>query len=466
MLVTDTTAGWHFVAPGVTFPAGSPPANPGCGTADNGAVIPIGSGYAVRAGDAVTLTLVNVTNPAAGAVSDFFVSTSADAVGADAAPYTIGANGNPGVVVTASPSTTGSLATYTISDLVASSAMTGGSSVITIEGPSGTVFPNSAGFYTLEDSTTPSASGTVRAPVSGGGTDSVGITVPEGISSGDQLSLTIEDVINPSSASATYDITLLGSVTGSSAVAPFPRANVAYPNGAIVEFSGTDYVFAGGHAFGVATTANLAALERVDHAATMVAPVGTSPPSSAPRPGTLVFTRPVNGSPTIYVVGTDGELHGFASPAQFVADGYDPALVVTVPTVRGLAIGATAGSEGAAADALSTSADGAIVASSGVYYVFAAGRAFGIPSPTSLRTVKEADRAKALTGAISAAQVSATVANGVLLSASGLVYLSYAGALWPFKSEPQLVADGYGGCAAVPVPGSGGLSVVTTYSGS
>ena len=343
VLVTDTTAGWHFVAPGVTFPSGNPPTNPGCGTLDNGEVIPLVSGYAVRAGDFVTLTLVDVTNPGVGTVSDFFVSTTADAVGGDAAPYTIGASANPGVLVTASPSTTGSLATYTISDLVASSPMTGGTSTITIEGPSGTVFPNSPGFYTVEDSTTPSASGTVTAPVSNGGTNDVAMTVPEAINGGDQLSLTVEDVINPSSAGASYDITLLGSVTGSAAVAAFPRANLAYPNGAIVNFSGTDYVFAGGHAFGVATAANLAALEKVDHAATMVAPVGTSPPSVAPRPGTLVFTRPLNGASTIFVAGTDGELHGFASPAQFLADGYDPALVVTVPSLRGLAIGATAG---------------------------------------------------------------------------------------------------------------------------
>ena len=30
-----------------------------------------------------------------------------------------------------------------------------------------------------------------------------------------------------------------------------------------------------------------------------------------------MFTRPINGAATIYVVGTDGELHGFATPKQF-----------------------------------------------------------------------------------------------------------------------------------------------------
>ena len=80
--------------------------------------------------------------------------------------------------------------------------------------------------------------------------------------------------------------------------------------------------------------------------------------------------------------------------------------------------------------------------------------------------MEEADKAQVLAGAVSSAQTRATVANGVLLSASGLVYVSYDGDLWPFKSEGQLLADGYGGCAAVPVPGSGSVSVISEYSGS
>ena len=63
----------------------------------------------------------------------------------------------------------------------------------------------------------------------------------------------------------------------------------------------------------------------------------------APRPGTLLFTRPIDGTATIYVAGTDGELHGFATPKQFVSDGYDPALVVTVTNLGQLGVGASAG---------------------------------------------------------------------------------------------------------------------------
>ena len=40
------------------------------------------------------------------------------------------------------------------------------------------------------------------------------ITVPETINAGDVLTLNIDDAINPSLASGTYSITLVGNVTG------------------------------------------------------------------------------------------------------------------------------------------------------------------------------------------------------------------------------------------------------------
>ena len=46
------------------------------------------------------------------------------------------------------------------------------------------------------------------------------------------------------------------------------------------------------------------------------------------------------------------------------------------------------------------------------------------------------------------------------------VYASYQGELFRFKAMAQLFADGYGGTAAVPVPGTGALPVVYPYSGS
>ena len=53
----------------------------------------------------------------------------------------------------------------------------------------------------------------------------------------------------------------------------------------------------------------------------------------------------------------------------------------------------------------------------------------------------------------------------MLLSAPGKVYVSYQGDLYLFKAKAQLAEDGYGGTAAVPVPGTGGLNVFTVLQG-
>ena len=186
-------------------------------------------------------------------------------------------------------------------------------------------------------------------------------------------------------------------------------------------------------------------------------------PTTAALPGTLVI---VYNNPTIYVVGTDGVLHGFATPAQFLGDGYDPADVITVPNYGHLTVGATAGSLGPAgnalataangavslgpvvANALATAANGALVNSSGTFYVLAGGRAFGIANEVVLRAIEAADTARPIAGTVGPALTGATISNGTLLTVSGEVYVSYGGGLYPFKSPAQLKADGYGGTRA------------------
>jgi hypothetical protein len=448
--VTDSTHSWHLVATGSLLANGS-------------AKIPLS--IAVDSGDALTVFIVGVTNPPAGTVNDFTVSTTSDPVPVDAPPYTIGASA--GVNVSVSPSSAGALATYVISDLYASGAMSAGSSAITLDAPAGTTFPSNPAEYSVQDTTTPSGSGTVSAAPSGGGSNDVTFKVPGNVSAGDRLTVTVLDVINPSAASSTYTIGLTGAVTGpSTAAAPFPHADVTYPNGAIINFSGKDYVLAGGHAFEVTSSKVLSALQKVDHASAVAAAAGAKPPSGTPRQGTLLFTRPVNGAATIYVVGTDGELHGFVSPKQFKDDGYDPALVVTVPSLGGLKLGRSAGAVGAAGNAFGTSSDGTIIDSSGTYFVFAGGRAFLVPSSTELTSLRKADKAVVLSGHVTTAQEDAGIAGGVELSAPGRVYVTYQGRLYPFKSIAQLRADGYAGTAAVQVPGSAGLPIVASYSGS
>ena len=449
--VSDITQSWHFVATGATLANGL-------------ARIPLSR--AVNGGDSLTVFVVGVTNPPASTVNDFAVWTSYDTVPVDALPYSISADA--GARVSVSPSSAGALATYVISDLHASAAMSAGSSAISLDAPTGTTFPSNPAEYSVQDSTTPAGSGPVTAAVTAGGTNDVTFKVPGNISTGDRLTVTIVDVINPSTASSTYTMGLTGDVTGpfAAAVVPFPHALVTYPNGAIIRFSGKDYVPAGGHAFQVTSSKSLAALQKVDHAKVVAAAPGAKVPGAAPRQGTLLSTRPVNGTATTYVVGADGELHGFVSPTQFKREGYDPALVVAVPNLGGLKVGRSVGALGAAGNAFGTSSDGAIIDSFGKYYIFAGGRAFLIPSSAELSGLRKIDKAQAISGQVTTAQQDAGVATGVELSAAGRVYVTYQGSLYPFKSLSQLRTDGYGGTVAVQVPGAVGLPVVASYSGS
>ncbi|HTW08037.1 MAG TPA: hypothetical protein VME46_11025 [Acidimicrobiales bacterium] len=205
--VVDTTQNWHFVATGASLsPTGT-------------ATIPLSD--PISAGDSVSMILVGVTNPStAGTISDFQVWTTGDPVPATAPGYAIGNNASPGVVVTVNPSTAGQIATYSIANLQATASLTGGTAVIKLEAPPGTTFPNNPSFYTVDDLTTASGSGTVTAALTGGGTNTVTLTVPNTINSGDQFTVTIADVLNPSTASSSDTITVVNSsVTGPAAVA-------------------------------------------------------------------------------------------------------------------------------------------------------------------------------------------------------------------------------------------------------
>ncbi len=275
-------------------------------------------------------------------------------------------------------------------------------------------------------------------------------------------------VVGPPATTSTT--TTSTTVPSSPGYPPFPGAVTSEPNGAIVDFSGTYYVFAGGRAFAVARE-QLAALRVVDHARVVEAPPGrTAPTGLRPRSGTLLTSYAVTHDRTVYVVGTDGELHGFASEAQLLHGGFDPALVVTVAGLAGLTVSpATVGKAGVTA--LSTASDGAIADSGRTYYVFAGGRAFGVPTSALLTEIRRGDPAQSRAGTVTATETRAKVASGVLLVHPGpartwAVSVTYNGALYPFATAAQLAADGYGGTAAVPVPGTGGLPTDFPYSGS
>ena len=461
VLVSDATSNWSFVS--TATKAGTGPQFSG---SSGGLTIYLPANDSINPGDAVTVQVIGVTNPGNGTYSDFDVSTTGDPASTPVPTYSISPTGVAAPTVIVNPNTTGAVATYTISGLYATSNITGGSTSneIVLSAPSGTVFPNNASYYTVTDATTSSGSGTFALVGYTGNT--VTLVPPNNITNGDALSITIEDTVNPSTASADYNIAISGDV-GESSTAAFPDANVTYSNGAIVDFSGTMYVFAGGHAFGVPTPKILNAVKAVDPATVVKAGTGAKVPTASVRSGTLITTNAVNGTPTIYVMGTDGDLHGFSTPAQLLSDGYNAALNVTVPNLAGLTVGTTVGQAGSAVTALATASDGALINSSGTIYVLAGGRAFGIPGPKALSAIRLTDKATVQTGTVSTTLTSQSLANGVLVTANKVVYVTYNGYLWPFKAMKQLMADGYGGTASVPVvfTSTNKPGIVTGYAG-
>ena len=173
-------------------------------------------------------------------------------------------------------------------------------------------------------------------------------------------------------------------------------------------------MFAGGHAFGIPTPTVLNKIRAVNPAVPLNAAAGRLYRQPA-RSGTLISTYAVNGNATIYVVGTDGQLHGFSTPKQYKADGYDTALNTTV-TTRVDDHREHHRSPGCRRDGLATSSDGAIVDSSGTYYTFGGGRALGIPTPARLALVPKYNTATVLTGTVTTTQKQASMARGTLLS--------------------------------------------------
>ncbi len=185
--------------------------------------------------------------------------------------------------------TQGSLATYTISGMHASAAIQSGATITLAPSGTGTVLPDNAADYTLTDSTTTTGSGglgllsytpaTVAPPAAA----SVTVTVPNAINSGDMLTITINGVINPPLAGSYTIVIGNGNVAGPAVTSPvFPTGNVSYPDGGIVNFSGTYYLFAGGHAFGIPTLAVLTGVQVVDKATVLTAPTGATVPNTVP----------------------------------------------------------------------------------------------------------------------------------------------------------------------------------------
>jgi beta-lactam-binding protein with PASTA domain len=185
----------------------------------SGSVVTIKVPNAINAGDAVTLAVTGVINPAAGS-DELSISTSADSTDA-AAPYTVT---DPGSVATpsASLSSTAAAATavdYTVGFTTSATGAIPAGGTITLVGPAGTLWPthnNCA--YTLTDATTSSGSFACASNTSYGepglpvysfnafSGQAVTITVPNAIKAGDNISLAIVGAANAGPGSHTLSI--------------------------------------------------------------------------------------------------------------------------------------------------------------------------------------------------------------------------------------------------------------------
>lgn len=121
------------------------------------------------------------------------------------------------------------------------------------------------------------------------------------------------------------EVPSLGSVTMGSGTPPNAASTEA--DGALVNVSGTIYVYAGGVAFGIPTLADFTAISAA-LGNPMVVSASSVTTTGSMASGTLVQ---VVGSPQINVVTSSGTQAGFATASEFLADGYSFGRVILIP---------------------------------------------------------------------------------------------------------------------------------------
>ncbi|CAG4934288.1 unnamed protein product [Acidithrix sp. C25] len=122
-----------------------------------------------------------------------------------------------------------------------------------------------------------------------------------------------------------------GGLTAGTGVPPTAATTMA--DGSIQNFGGTFYVYDGGHAFGISTQAQAAAVE-ASTGSTVITGSGSAPASSTIADGSLI--QPV-GSAGIYVT-SGGSANQFNSGTQLRANGYTGMYVVAVPSLGSVTV--------------------------------------------------------------------------------------------------------------------------------
>ncbi len=455
------------------FDATNPAANTSSAnapTVTNGA-IQTSLGSSVAAGDSITIDYYGVASTATG------TSVSASVVGTGSSSYTIAAVSNTvslgavsntsGLNVAVSNSTASAIANYTISGLVASGpGLQTGSIVVDfsqtapVNGVSpvvqtGLVLPPGAD-VTLTDLTTGATLGQSTAVVENATSTfaSLTITLSGGVyvNAGDNLQITVSGVQNPSAASTAEYATVLSTsslpIQTGAVAATFPTAATTYPNGAFVQSGGQIDVIAGGVGFGIPTFNDYQQIATSDSSSVVS---GSFPTGTAVRTGTLLK---VLGSPAIYVIGTNGDAYPFSTPTEFTSDGYSAMSVVNVPNLGSLTTGS-----GAAPTAAVTMPDGALVQSGSTIYVYAGGKAFGIPTFADYQTIAAATGTQVVMGTVSnTAATSLTAGTLIQPIGSAGIWVSDGTSIYQFSTASQFASDGYNGANVVPVPNATGLT--------
>ncbi|WP_298335953.1 hypothetical protein [Ferrimicrobium sp.] len=411
---------------------------------------------ATVSGDKYQLVSYSATFAASGSVS-VGLSTNEDTLPATQNVTVAAASSVPQIQVTPSDSQPGALSNWTISNIEANGALAGGALTDTFTlASSGAVFPNYGPDYTLTDSTTPSDSFTDPSIVSGGGTDSVEIELPNGLASGDMFSLTVDGVINPSTTNINDTASLASSTdagvieAAQAPVTTVPTASMTYPNGALIKSGGQIDVVAGGYAFGIPTPTVFGDIMKMDHSSVVS---GTFPTAPMPAAGTLI--NPV-GTSGYWVVGTNGEIYQFSSMSQFMKDGYVASQVIPVPNAGGLTAGA-----GAPPTAAATMANGALVQFGSTIYEYAGGVATGIATPAELASIQKMTGAMVVMGSGSTPTNATASANGTLVQPLGTagIWVSDGGTLYQFMSATQFMTDGYSFQYVLPVAMTGSYTL-------
>ncbi len=369
--------------------------------------------------------------------------TTNDAIPATQNVTVAASSSAPQIQVTLSDSQPGALSNWTVSNVEAKTALSS-SDTLTLTS-TGATFPSYGPDYSLTDLTTPSDSFTSPSVAVTAG-DSVTITLPNGLAAGDQFSITVDGVINPSSADISDTASLSTSAgTIEAAQAPIttvPTAAMTYPDGALIQSGAQIDVVAGGYAFGIPSPAVYGKIKAMDMSSVIA---GTFPTATMPAPGTLI--NPV-GTAGYWVVGTNGEIYQFSSMSQFMKDGYVASQVIPVPNAGGLTAGA-----GAPPTAAATMANGALVQYGTTIYEYVGGVPTGIQTPAQLATIQKATGAMVVMGSGSTPMAATTSANGTLVQPLGKagIWVSDGGTLYQFMSASQFTSDGYSFQYVLPV---------------